>query len=236
MPDRLIIVIPAYNEADNVTELIAEWHQVVSQVGSASRLLVVDDGSLDNTYELLTRAVESGSYEQLVAVTKPNSGHGATLLYGYHWALDHGADYVFQTDSDRQTEPEEFWPFWRHRHQYDAIIGLRRGRQDGMSRVLVTKVLQMAVAVVFRQRIPDPNCPFRLVGQAGLSQAVAQIPADYNLANVLLSVRLAQLGRRVIYRPITFKPRQGGVNSINLARIWRIGVKAIGDFWRLRRL
>jgi len=235
MSQTLTLVMPAYNEAQNLDALLAEWHPVVAQVGADATLLVVDDGSTDNTVQLLEQAMAGGAYPQLVAVTKPNSGHGATLLYAYRWALDHGASYVFQTDSDRQTMPEEFWPFWNLRNQADAVIGHRKGRQDGASRVMVTKVLKWSVALVFRKVIPDANCPFRLVQRDALAEALRDIPDDYNLTNVLLAVRLAQAGRKVIYRPITFRPRQGGVNSINLPRIFRIGARAIKDFARLRR-
>ena len=47
------------------------------------------------------------------------------MLYAYHYALEQGADYVFQTDSDGQTLPEEFWPFWEQRKEYDMLIGNR---------------------------------------------------------------------------------------------------------------
>jgi len=57
------------------------------------------------------------------AATKGNEGHGATLLSGYRRALDGGADYIFQTDSDGQTLSGEFWEFWRNRAEYDARIG-----------------------------------------------------------------------------------------------------------------
>ena len=67
---------------------------------------------------------------------KPNGGHGATVLYGYKYALKNGADYIFQTDSDGQTLPEEFEPFWKRRQKYDMVIGWRKDRQDGISRVL----------------------------------------------------------------------------------------------------
>jgi len=233
--NRLIIVIPAYNEAANIEALVGEWHPVVQRVDPTAKLVVVDDGSTDQTYQLLQQLTESGDFPRLTALTKANSGHGSTLLFAYRWALEQGADYIFQTDSDRQTLPEEFGDFWAGRDQVDATIGWRKQRQDGASRVAVTKVLKWSVAVVFRKIIPDANCPFRLVKSEALAMALRHIPDNYNLTNVLVSVRLVQMGKTVAYRPITFRPRQGGVNSINLPRITRIGLKAVRDFTRLRR-
>ncbi|MDR1187923.1 MAG: glycosyltransferase family 2 protein [Bifidobacteriaceae bacterium] len=230
----LYAVIPAYNEAENIEALVAEWLPVITAAGPDARLVVIDDGSKDDTLELL-RDLERRSGEGLVVLSKPNSGHGATLLHGYRYALDHGADFVFQTDSDRQTVPSEFPAFWELRDTAAAVIGWRRGRQDGFSRLIVTKVLKLVVRMVFRVSAPDANCPFRLMAAGPLRQALATIPPGHNLANVLVVVRLIQQGRTIRWIPVTFRPRQGGVNSINIPKIVGIGRRALRDFWTLRR-
>ena len=120
MADRLFIIIPAYNEQDNIRQVIEDWYPVVDKYGTDSRLVVIDDGSRDNTYEILKGL--SHDRPKLTALTKPNGGHGATVQYGYKYALDNGADYVFQTDSDGQTLPSEFEPFWIARDKYDIIF------------------------------------------------------------------------------------------------------------------
>ena len=79
MSDKLFVVLPAYNESENIERVVKDWHSVVSNVGPESRLLVVDDGSKDNTFELLQTLQDR--YPQLIGITKPNSGHGATVLY-----------------------------------------------------------------------------------------------------------------------------------------------------------
>ncbi len=91
----------------------------------------------------------------LEVLTKPNSGHGATLLYGYSYALRQNADYIFQTDADGQTLSSEFFPFWEERRNSDVIIGHRRHRQDGVSRIIVTKVLKLVLRIIFGLEIID---------------------------------------------------------------------------------
>ena len=108
--DRLIIVIPAYNEEENIENVVAQWHPIVEKTGGDSRLFVINDGSTDRTQEELDHL--QGKYPQLRTVKKENQGHGATILYGYRCAIAEGADYIFQTDSDGQTLPEEFWKLW----------------------------------------------------------------------------------------------------------------------------
>ena len=113
--DILYIIIPAYNEEENIGQIIEDWYPVIHAHagGGASRLVIIDDGSMDATFSILQKAAETRPL--LCPISKPNGGHGATVLYGYHYALDNGADYVFQTDSDGQTLPEEFEPFWEQR-------------------------------------------------------------------------------------------------------------------------
>lgn len=233
MQEKLYVVIPAYNEEMNIEIVAREWHEVVESCSAQSRLVIIDDGSKDGTYARLC-ALEK-ELPQLVALTKPNGGHGATVLYGYYYALEAGADYIFQTDSDGQTLPSEFTAFWEKRGEYDAIIGNRVSREDGFSRVMVTKVLKLVLFCIFGIAITDANTPYRLMNRRVMEKYVPRIPKDFNLSNVMLSVLLLHGKEKVLYLPITFRPRQGGVNSINLKRICRIGARAVVDFSHIRR-
>lgn len=233
MADKLYIVMPAYNEEENIDQVAREWHEVVAKIGSESRLVIVNDGSKDSTYAKLLELKQE--LPQLMPLDKANSGHGATLLYAYNYALKENADYIFQTDSDGQTIPDEFYPFWEEREKYAAIIGHRNHRQDGFSRVFVTKTLKLVIRLVFGVSVTDANTPFRLMPRATLEKYIPQIPKDFNLSNVILSVLLVHNKENVKFTPITFRPRQGGVNSINFKRICKIGVQAVKDFREIKK-
>jgi len=231
--DRLYIVIPAYNESENITEVIRSWHNIVSSVNADSRLVVIDDGSKDNTYEIMTEL--KAECPQLIPLVKANQGHGATVLYGYRYAIKAGADYVFQTDSDGQTVPEEFWQLWDQREKAGLLAGHRHRREDGWQRFIVTKVLQFIVFCCFRVWITDANVPFRLMRADELKQIMKQIPPNYHLANVMVSVLYKKQKKHVQFFPITFHQRQGGENSINMKKIMVIGRKSISEFLRLKK-
>ena len=229
--DTLYIVMPAYNEEANIEEVVREWHPVCERIaaeGHCAKLLIANDGSKDLTGQKL--AVLQAGYPYLVPLDKPNSGHGATVLYLYRKAIEDGADYVFQTDSDGQTRPDEFYEMWNNRNSYDFQIGTRGGRQDGLSRVIVTKTLRIVVWLMFHVWVKDANTPFRLMKADKLEPILRIIPADYNLANVAVSAIAVRWNYAIRWQPITFLPRQGGVNSINLRRIFRLGWKALADF------
>lgn len=233
--EKLYIVIPAYNEEENIRDVIDDWYPIVEKYngGGESRLVIINDGSKDHTYEIMCEYAKERPL--FTPITKPNGGHGATVLYGYHYALEHGADYIFQTDSDGQTLPEEFGPFWEERAQHDMVIGWRNGRQDGGSRVFVTKILKLVIRLCFGVSITDANTPFRLMKAETMKKYIGLIPENFNLSNVILSVIYAKKGCDVKYLPITFRPRQGGVNSINMKRIFKIGKQALKDFREINR-
>ena len=126
--DRLFIIMPAYNEEAVIREVVDAWYAIVEEHhgDGDSRLVVINDGSTDRTQEILDDMQEARPL--LHVINKANGGHGDALLTGYRCAVENHADYVFQTDSDGQTCPEEFEAFWRRREHFDLIIGNRKQR------------------------------------------------------------------------------------------------------------
>ncbi len=226
--ESLYIVIPAYNEEANIEKVIKEWHDIALKYGEGSRLVVVNDGSRDNTLVILHELRKK--YERLSVLDKPNGGHGSAVICGYKYSIASGASYIFQTDSDGQTDPAEFDAFWKRRKKYDMIIGERSGRQDGFSRVVVTKTLKAVIFCMFKVVVKDANTPFRLMRPKALENCLSLFDDDYNLPNVIIATAMKKWGYKICYRHISFKPRQGGVNSINIKKIIRIGFNALKDF------
>ena len=233
--DKLYIIIPAYNESENIRNVIDDWYPIIEFYNGEgqSRLVIIDDGSKDDTYQIMQEYAKN--HPLFIPLTKDNSGHGATVLYGYHYALENNANYIFQTDSDGQTLPSEFASFWNNRQKYNFIIGYRNHRQDGFSRVFVTKVLKFVIKICFHVNVTDANTPYRLMDAKSLSENIQYIPKDFNLSNVLLSIIYIKKQQKVHFIPITFRPRQGGVNSINLRKIFKIGLQALKDFWTINK-
>nr|MCR5733787.1 glycosyltransferase family 2 protein [Lachnospiraceae bacterium] len=153
----------------------------------------------------------------------------------YDHAMSEKADYIFQTDSDGQTLPSEFADFWKIRAEHDMVIGNRAGRQDGSSRVFVTKTLKAVIRLCFHVSVTDANTPFRLMKAETLKKYRHYIPDGFNLSNVLISVIYAKKKLSVKYLPITFRPRQGGKNSINMKSIFKIGRQALSDFVQINK-
>ncbi|QZN92587.1 glycosyltransferase family 2 protein [Limosilactobacillus panis] len=235
MSEEMYIIIPAYNEAANIARLIKDWYPVIERHSGDghSRLVIINDGSKDNTYELIKEAEKQ--YPLLEGLTKANGGHGSAVLYGYRYAIKNNADYVFQTDSDNQTNPAEFEQFWQLRKKYDAVIGNRVHRQDGIQRIMVEKTLLMILRFYYGVKIPDSNAPYRLMKVELLKKYISKMPSDFNLPNVMLTTYFAYYHEKIKFLPISFVARQEGTNSINIPKITKIGWKALGDFRMLKK-
>lgn len=231
--EKLYIIIPAYNEEENIENVVRDWYEIVSRTGKDSRLIIIDDGSKDSTYAKLCELQKE--MPQLEPITKPNAGHGATVFYGYNYALKEKADYIFQTDSDGQTLSSEFNAFWEKRHEREAIIGYRNHREDGFSRVFVTKTLKLVLKIIFDITVTDANTPYRLMKRELLEKYISKVPKDFNLSNVMLTVLFVYNRENIEFLPITFRQRQGGVNSINLKKITKIGIQAVKDFRTIKK-
>lgn len=229
----LYLVMPAYNEEENIEETVKSWYPVIADKEEGSRLVVADSGSTDQTHSILLRMKQE--YPALEILSDTGKQHGPKVIALYKYAIENGADYIFQTDSDGQTDPAEFDAFWKEREQYDGIFGYRKVRGDGKSRAFVEKTVCFLLKMYFGVSVPDANAPFRLMRAATVAKYLGRLPEDYNLPNIMMTTYFAYYKEKMTFKVVSFKPRQGGVNSINIPKIIGIGRKALGDFHTLKK-
>jgi len=230
---ELAVVMPVYNEEANIAQVIGEWTAALGQLGIAYLILPINDGSRDGTAAALHRLAEA--HPGCVApVDKANAGHGQACRTGYELALARGAAWTLQIDSDGQCDPAYFAEFWQSRASADVIFGLRKTRDDGLLRVLISGACSLATSALAGMDLKDPNVPYRLIRTDALGRALARIPADFDMQNVALTLALKRdRALRWRYIPIHFRDRQGGTNSINLRRILRMGLTLVTDLHRI---
>jgi glycosyltransferase involved in cell wall biosynthesis len=224
MDGDLWVVMPVYNEGPALEAALREWTAAVRAVVSDARFCVVDDGSTDETPAVLARCV--GQLPGLRVLGQPNRGHGQACLAAYRAALGGGAGWVLQVDSDGQCDARHFGALWAARHAAPAVLGCRRRRADGLARTLVSGVLALVVRAGTGRWLRDANSPYRLMRSDVLTAALARIPADVSLANVLVAVdlethttiRWVDVGFRARARPTPIRPRYFVMQA---RRLWR---------------
>jgi dolichol-phosphate mannosyltransferase len=227
----LTIVMPAYNEEALIEAAVREWHDEVAARIPGARLLVIDDRSHDRTGEILARL--AAELPVLDNVRTPvNSGHGRAVRLGLDLAA---TEWIFQTDSDRQHLPADFWRLWNLRENADFVFGRRLARADGLFRRLVTSGLRLSILVLFQTWIRDANCPFKLMRREPLRAVLARIPAGVFIPMVMVSILAHKLDFRIAHAGVTHLPRAGGAGSLRGVLRWaRIGATCFAQVVLLR--
>lgn len=232
----LSIVMPAYNEQECVEEVVANWVAFLDahfQPLGETRLIVVNDGSKDNTGKILDRI--SPRYPRLMVVHQANGGHGNAVVHAYRKAVELDSEYVFQTDSDDQFVPDDVLKLWTKRSESDFILGYRQVRHDAPFRLFVTKVLQASLFTIYGTFISDSNIPFRLIKGDFLKKLLAQLPSPVPFApNIFLAVMARKAGQNLFDIPITHKERTTGEVSIQKMKLLKVCWQSFKELFQFR--
>jgi len=228
----MLLVMPIYNEQANIPTVIGAWIAELRRLNVTFELLAINDGSTDQTAEILGELQQT--YPGLVIpVNKQNSGHGRTCRFGYEMALQRGASWVLQIDSDGQCLPQYFSSFWNERDNADCIFGVRATRDDVL-RAWISKACGFLTGLLAGTNFADVNVPYRLMRADFLEKALRSIPEDFDMQNVALTLSLKRNpSARWSNIPIHFPDRQQGTDSLNLRRILTMGWTLL---WSLHRI
>ncbi|HLG96838.1 MAG TPA: glycosyltransferase family 2 protein [Bryobacteraceae bacterium] len=229
------VVMPAYNEDEVIERTVREWYAEVIDRIPGAEFIVVNDCSKDRTGEILARlAAEIPALRPLTP--ERNGGHGKALRYGFDHVTQ---DWVFQTDSDRQHVPSDFWKLWNVRETSDFVLGVRSSRADGAVRVFITTVMRLANFAAWGLWIRDANCPFKLMRREPLQDVLGQIPRDSFIPMVMLSILCRKLRYRVREVNVDHLPRRGGEQSLaGLSKWLKVGSRCLCQLlmWRISLL
>jgi glycosyltransferase involved in cell wall biosynthesis len=200
----LTVVIPAYNEADNIGRVLDSIPEQVC--GLAVSVLVVVDGGHDGTEEVVRGR---GAY---ACVAPLNRGQGAALRLGYRMALDHGARYLATIDADGQYDPGELAGLVQPLvdDEADLVTGSRRlGSSLVGDRVRAAGVVVFAsvITILTGHRVTDPAFGLRAM-KAEVPAALTLEQSQYQAAELLIAAILG--GFRVAERPGVMRPRTSG--------------------------
>ncbi len=226
----VVVVMPVYNEAECIAEVIEDWTGELDRLGIAYRLLVLNDGSRDATASVLRRFEGTPGVR---VINKINAGHGPTVLMGYALA-SREAHWVFQVDSDNEITAEQFKQLWAAREGHVAVMGIREGREQPISRKTISLVSRAVVRIFYGSGIIDVNCPFRLMRSDALRQMLTRIPENTFAPNVAISGLLALRQAKVLNLPVRHSNRRTGEVSIKKWKLLKAALKSFCQIIALR--
>jgi glycosyltransferase involved in cell wall biosynthesis len=165
--DRLSIVIPLYNEAESLGELHTRLAAVLVKVPKRAEIIFVDDGSTDDSFEVL-KGLRSKDERVKVVRLRANQGKAAALSVGFREAQ---GDVVITLDADLQDDPKEIPKFLAKLEEgYDLVSGWKARRQDPWTRRALSAIFNRVTAFMTGLRIHDFNCGFKAYRRAVINE------------------------------------------------------------------
>jgi dolichol-phosphate mannosyltransferase len=231
----LSIVMPVYNEAAVIADVVEELGREVCARLDGAEIVMVDDGSTDGTPAILDRLADENAHVRVLHAER-NQGHGPSLRRAFE---ESGGDWIFQIDSDGQQLASEFWRLWNLRESADLVVGVRVARDEGLHRTVVSAAARWAGRLVGGGRLRDVNVPFKLIRRSVWEDLRPDVPAVPVAPSLLIAVGASVRGWRVSEVEITHLPRRGGRSTVDVPALLRLTAGAlrelVGFRARLRR-
>lgn len=230
MDPDLSIVMPVYNEASVIEDVITELKREVCDHLYRAEIVAVNDASTDDTGAVLDRLAAEDPRVRVFHAER-NGGHGAALRR----ALDEARGrWIFQIDSDGQQVAVEFWDLWRRRGHADLVMGMRQIRRNGRHRVVVSAAVRYLNRAMGGGNIRDVNVPFKLIHRPVWDDLKDTIPKEPIAPSLLIAVGAAVRGWTVDQIGVTHLERRHGPSTVNLRALFRLSRGAAGELLTYR--
>ena len=226
-----LIVVPTYNERENIQPLL---DQLLS-LPFGLDVLVVDDNSPDGTGDqVASRAALDPRVHLLRRAGK--LGLGSAYVAGFRYALEHGAEYVFEMDADFSHDPQAIGEFLEAAKDADLVLGSRYLHgvtvvHWPLRRLVLSYCANLYTRVITGLPVRDATGGFKCFRRRALSALdLGRVNSDGYAFQIEMTYKVWRLGLRIKEIPITFVDRRAGVSKMDRRIVW----EAAWLVWRLR--
>lgn len=222
----LSIVLPAYNEEANIGRAVEKAIETGSRLADPFEVIVVDDGSKDRTGAVVQQLIRKDPAHIRLLTHKPNQGYGAALRTGFEHAR---YNLVFFTDSDNQFDISEVEYFIPLMSDYEMVTGFRVYRYDTVMRCILSWIYNRIVGVLFRLRVRDVDCAFKLMRREVVQQVTIQ--CENFFVNTELLAKARKWNFRIAEKGVRHYPRTAGETTVRPSDIPRT-LGTVFQMWR----
>jgi glycosyltransferase involved in cell wall biosynthesis len=230
IPGSLSLVLPAYNEEENIGHVVRDSLATLPLFTDAFEIIVVDDGSHDETGRIVAELAKSDSRLRLVRHER-NRGYGAALTSGFRAST---GDFVMFMDADRQFAIGDLRLLAPFAGEYDIVAGFRMERNDPIHRRIFAEAFNVVVRILFGVHLRDIDCAFKLFRGDLLRGMPLSAPGA--LINTEIQAKARRQGASLQQVGVHHYPRVAGTPTGGSPRVI---VRAMGEtlllWWRMRR-
>jgi glycosyltransferase involved in cell wall biosynthesis len=214
-PNGISIVVPVYNESESVTHLYTEVTEIMLKYGKLYELIIIDDGSKDNTVEILKNVAKGDSAVQIIRFRR-NFGQTAAMAAGFNHAK---YSVVVALDGDLQNDPAEIPKMVAKLNEgYDLVAGWRMHRQDKfLSRRLPSIIANKIISLSTRVKLHDYGCTLK-----AMTAEVAHGIKLYGEMHRFIPALADEMGARIAELPVNHRERQFGSSKYGISRTIRV--------------
>ncbi len=226
---RLSLVVPCYNEEENVHDLLEECFRVLRTIGETFEMIAIDDGSRDHTLENL-RAEQALRPELRIIKMRHNTGQSGALIAGFAAAR---GDMIATVDGDLQNDPADIPALFElvRRRQCDVASGWRRKRKDSVLRRISTRVANSVRKTFLGDGMNDSASSMKVYRR----EALEHLPVFNGMHRFFPALAMMR-GFRVMEVPVSHRARLRGQAKYGLwNRVFRATIDMFGVAWLRRR-
>jgi dolichol-phosphate mannosyltransferase len=224
---EISVVVPVYNEEENLPVLIPELMKVLEGLGCSCEIIFVDDGSSDGSLRILRGAATRSPFLRVLRF-RENRGLSTALVAGMREAR---GEKIITLDSDLQNDPSDIPKLLEYLDRYDMATGWRQKREDSWLKKIASKIGNSVRNWLSGENIQDSACTLR----AFKKQCIQEIPV-FNGMHRFLSTLVKMEGYRIIEVPVSHHPRKFGKSKYNIRnRMVRSFIDLLAVRWMKHR-
>ncbi len=201
MKESLTIVVPIYNEEENIERLCKELSDFIKKSKVETQILFINDGSIDNSEKLINNQCNTNDKFRSLSFKK-NSGLSAAIKAGFDYTNTSLVGYI---DADLQTNPEDFNLLLNKISDYDLVTGVRTKRKDSLIKNISSFIANSIRRLFTNDNMDDTGCPLKIIK----TSFAKKIPMFRGIHRFLPAMILLQ-GGRIHQVPVRHYPRMAG--------------------------
>ncbi|MGI9584860.1 MAG: glycosyltransferase family 2 protein [Acidimicrobiia bacterium] len=208
-PERISVVMPAYNEADGIVEFLTEIEETFAEHKLEPVIGIVNDCSTDGTVDVIREFSATSNTDVLLVTNQSNLGHGPSSVRAWQLGLDSGTGTIVHVDGDGQFTAADMVAVALASREADGAVGIRVSREDPWFRTIVTWSLRRYLRILSRLDIVDANAPLRAYEADVLRELLDQLPPVPMIPSVYLSVASRTSSFDVLEVNVASRERRG---------------------------